>query len=188
VLPGFGRIGETDCVRIDDGCTGPVCNELWLDPGRDFLPLRLISRVNSEPSILSEMTYDVESDGFHPWKSWTFEFVNEEGQLRFAEAASVTAIRWNPRCPMTSSRSFFQTTLTSTTRISSRTWLRVTAHLLRFVYAHRVAGLFAGTGLFSPDSPCLQESCLASALCRPGSERSSSDIFCGCVDLASFQE
>ncbi|MGC1274333.1 MAG: hypothetical protein WBC44_11555 [Planctomycetaceae bacterium] len=94
------RIGDVSCIVIrQDWPEVPIVDEFWLDPAREFLPLRTIQIVEGKPRITTDIEY--QRDEEHGWvpSGWRIVYVGEKGDLRETSEITVTHYEINQPIP-----------------------------------------------------------------------------------------
>jgi hypothetical protein len=98
VLPGEHAIGETNCVvlRLEyDSGDSLRAIELWLDPQREFVPLRIQKRRDERPSVAYECKYSPHQSAGFVLDSWQMTATSQAGKLSRSETATVREFHVN---------------------------------------------------------------------------------------------
>lgn len=98
VVEGDHEAGGVRCIVLrserEAGRT-LYATELWLDPERAFIPLRIIRRRNERPSVTYECEYQPHAAVGHQLTAWKMTAVNQAGKLSVSDDVSVEEFRVN---------------------------------------------------------------------------------------------
>jgi hypothetical protein len=98
VVAGRGKIGDVACVMIETEHNPGMQESYWLDPNRDYLPLRKHVSFDGRDSARIDWTYRL--DQTHGWipSGWTDLWVGEDGAST-CELCTVTSYSINGPLP-----------------------------------------------------------------------------------------
>lgn len=94
-------LGDLSCVllRLDDPDENWIPCDLWLDPGRGYLPVRYVTLVRERPSTYADIAYSRVSDDHYELTSWKITEMNFEGEMSWSGSSEVLECRLNPEIP-----------------------------------------------------------------------------------------
>lgn len=99
VVSGTKKIGDVACVVIENEPHEGAHEYYWLDPARDYLPLRESRTLNGEDRGRVDFKYRLDShDGWVP-AGWTGAYTGESGSLLASHTNSVTEATLNRPLP-----------------------------------------------------------------------------------------
>ncbi len=99
VLARGGKIGDVACVIMETEPNPGMQQSYWLDPARDYLPLREHRTLNGEDRDRVELSYRLDpAQGWVPM-SWRETFVGEGGAALIARTDTVISYRVNQPFP-----------------------------------------------------------------------------------------
>jgi len=83
ILPASKKMSETDCLVLLSIVqnTALVETEVWVDPKRDYVPLRILQRINEVPNHQSDAEYRPHRTVGFALTSWKLTLVNSSGGL-----------------------------------------------------------------------------------------------------------
>ena len=83
VLPASRKTGDTDCLVLlsTGGGTVHVATEVWVDPERDYVPLRILQRIGEVPYHQSDAEYRPHPTVGYAVTSWKLTLVESTGEL-----------------------------------------------------------------------------------------------------------
>ena len=83
ILPASKNTGETDCLVLSSMVESPVrvATEVWVDPKRDYVPLRILQRINEVPYHQSDAEYLPHAKVGYAITSWKLTLVTSTGEL-----------------------------------------------------------------------------------------------------------
>jgi thiol-disulfide isomerase/thioredoxin len=92
VVAAGGKIGNVACMIIETEPNPGMQQSYWLDPARDYLPLREHRTLNGEDRDRVDLTYRLEkAKGWWIPASWTSVFVGEGGKALSPQSCTVTS-------------------------------------------------------------------------------------------------
>jgi hypothetical protein len=97
VLPQEARVDGADCVVLrEDPRPGQATQtHLYLDPARDFIPLRLTETVRQKPTFQIDIRFATDPVvGFAP-AGWTILYLDDAGGIKTSQVATVTSLATN---------------------------------------------------------------------------------------------
>ncbi|MFM7057850.1 MAG: hypothetical protein ACKO2P_13100, partial [Planctomycetota bacterium] len=85
------KIGDVECIalRVDEKREELMTTEVWVDPNREFVPLRILTRRNQIPTRQFDLTFQAHPKAGYAIASWTFKSIRSNGELLLSEDVSV---------------------------------------------------------------------------------------------------
>jgi hypothetical protein len=85
------KLGDVECLALILQEEGPalITTEVWVDPDREFLPLRILTQRNQVPTRQFDLTFNAHPTVGYALGSWRFTSVKSNGDLLASEDVTV---------------------------------------------------------------------------------------------------